>query len=105
MNIEHVFIIRLDMIKSKNNKEDFLVDCIISAGELDKSGHRFLDNDLKVYEVVKHNVPYSEFLKWNNSIECLNRILELEKIGRERFGDEYYMKYIVCHYCTSPKKD
>lgn len=91
--------------QSENIKEDFLVDCIITAGELDESGYMFLDNDLKVHEIVKHNVPYSEFLRWSNSIECLNRIMELERIGREKLGDEYYMKYTVCHYCTSPEKD
>ena len=87
-------------------KEDFLVDCVITAGELDPKwyGH-FLNNDLLVHEVVKHNVPYSKFLEWSNSIECLNRIRELEEIGRKRFGEDHWMKYRVCHFCTSPHKD
>ena len=87
-------------------KEDFMVDCVITAGELDPEwyGH-FLDNDLHVHEVVKHNVPYSEFLEWSGSCECIKRIQELEEIGRKRFGEDYWMKYSVCHFCTAPHKD
>ena len=85
--------------------KDFMVDCMITAGELDKSGYRFLDNDLKVVEVAKHNVPYSEFLEWIDSEECRKRIRELEQIGRDRFCEDYWMKYRVCHFCTSPSKD
>ena len=87
-------------------KKDFMVDCMITAGELDPHwyGH-FLDNDLRVHEVALHNVPYSKFLEWRHSSECWNRIQELEQIGRKRFGDDYWMKYRVCHFCTSPQKD
>ena len=83
-------------------KEDFLVDCIIQAGELDKSGYRFVDNDLHVVEVAKHNVPYSQFLEWSGSFECMKRVRELEEIGRKKFGPDYYMKYSVNFFCTSP---
>ena len=86
-------------------KEDFLVDCMITAGELDGTGHRFLNNELKVVEVAKHNVPYSEFLNWTSSSELQKRKRELELIGREKFGPDYYMKYCVCYFCTSPHKD
>ena len=87
-------------------KEDYLVDCIITAGELDPNryGH-FLDNDLLVKEVVMHNVPYSRFLEWSGSYECMKRIRELEEIGRNRFGEDHWIKYSVCHFCTSPHKD
>lgn len=83
-------------------KEDFMVDCVIMAGELDPNwyGH-YLKNDLFVTEVAKHNVPYSKFLEWSGSCECMQRIRELEEIGRKRFGDDYWMKYEVCHFCTS----
>ena len=86
--------------------KDFMVDCMITAGELDPNwyGH-FLNNDLRVSEVAKHNVPYSEFLEWKYSAECLNRLQELEEIGRKRFGDDYWLKYKVCYFCTSPHKD
>lgn len=87
-------------------KEDFLVDCVITAGENDPNwyGH-YLKNNLFVAEVVKHNVPYSEFLAWSGSCECMKRIRELEEIGRKRFGEDYRMKYSVCCYCTTPHKD
>ena len=86
--------------------EDFLVDCVIVAGELDPNwyGH-YLDNDLYVTEIVQHTVPYSEFLKWSGSSECMKRIRDLEDVGRERFGDDHWMRYSVCHFCTSPSKD
>jgi len=83
-----------------DKKEDFLVDCMISAGELDESGYKFLDNDLRVLEVARHNVPYSEFEEWEVSPEFRKRMRELERIGRERFGQDYWMKYHVCHFCT-----
>ena len=86
-------------------KDDYRVDCIFQAGELDKSGYSFLDNDLKVFEVVKHNVPYSEFKKWRESPECLKRRQELEAIGRKRFGEDYWMKYQVCCFCCLAEKD
>lgn len=87
-------------------KEDFMVDCVIMAGELDPNwyGH-YLKNDLFVTEVAKHNVPYSKFLEWSGSCECIKRKRELEEIGRKRFGEDYWMKYSVCHFCTSPHKD
>lgn len=87
-------------------KEDFMVDCVIAAGERDPNHYgKWLDNDLRHYEVAKHNVPYSEFLNWSGSSECMNRIRELEEIGRARFGEDHWMKYSVCHFCTSPSKD
>ena len=86
-------------------KEDFLVDCMITAGELDKTGHYFLDNDLKVTEVAKHNIPYSKFNEWMISPERWKRVRELEQIGKDRFGEDWWMKYEVCSFCTSPHKD
>ena len=88
-----------------DQKEDFLVDCVIQAGELDESGYRFKKNDLYVVEVAKHNVHYSEFKKWIISDEKFKRQRELEAKAKERFGEEYWMKYQVCCFCTSPSKD
>ncbi len=89
-----------------DKNEDFMVDCVITAGELDPNwyGH-FLDNDLHVHEVAKHNVPYSEFQRWMDSTERWERVKALEKIGRDRFGKDYWMKYRVCCFCTSPSND
>ena len=87
-------------------KEDFLVDCMITAGELDPNWHgHFLDNDLHVVEVAKHNVPYSEFSRWIVSDERFKRQRELEAKAKERFGDGYWTKYEVCCFCTTPSKD
>ena len=83
------------------DKKDFRVDCIISAGELDESGYRFKNNDLRVLEVAKHNVPYSEFESWLDSAETSKRRLELEKIGRERVG----MNYEVNLFCTTASEN
>lgn len=85
--------------------EDYLVDCVIQAGELDRSGYTFVDNDLYIVEVAKHNVPYSKFQEWMQSNERWNRVRELEKIGEDQFGKDYWMKYEVCCFCTSPHKD
>ena len=86
--------------------KDFMVDCIISAGELDQERRgRYLYNELKVFEIVKHNVPYSEFLNWSGSEECWKRVKELEQIGKDKFGEDHWRKYSVCYFCTTPSKD
>ena len=87
------------------NQEDFLVDCVITAGELDESGYRFKNNDLNVFETVKHNVPYSEFVRWISSPERFRRERELYAKAKERFGETSWMKYEVCCFCTSPSED
>lgn len=90
----------------KDKKEDFLVDCVITAGELDPNWHgHFLDNDLRHHEIAKHNVPYSQFNEWMNSSERWNRVRELEQIGKDHFGKDWWMKYEVCCFCTTPHKD
>ena len=87
-------------------KDDFLVDCMITAGELDPDHYgKWLDNDLRHCEVARHNVPYSQFEEWINSPERWKRVRELEQIGRDRFGKDWWMKYEVCCFCTSPHKD
>lgn len=86
-------------------KKDFLVDCVIQAGELDESGYHFKKNDLYVVEVAKHNVPYSEFRKWIISDERFKRESELEAKAKEHWGKEYWKHYEVCCFCTTPAKD
>ena len=81
-------------------------DCIISAGEIDPNHYgKYLDNELRVQEVVKHNVTQEEVDEWFGSIERIKRIRELERIGREKFGRDYWMKYSVNYYYTLAHKD
>ena len=76
-------------------------DCIISAGETDPNRYgKFLDNEMRVHEVVKHNVTQKEVDEWLGSPERLKRIQELEKIGYKKFGHDYWMKYSVNYYYT-----
>ena len=86
-------------------KDDFLVDVIMTAGELTDDGYHFKDNDLKFKKVLKHNVPYSKFDDVRLSAERCSIQKELETKARERFGKEYWMKYQVCVFCTSASKD
>lgn len=86
-------------------KDDFLVDIIINAGELNESGYNFKDNDLKHHEVVKHNVLYSEFRDWLLSDDRFKRENALKDKARERWGKEWWMHYEVCCFCTTAAKD
>ena len=81
-------------------------DCIISAGERDPKRYgKFLDNELRVQEVVKHNVTGEEAQEWLKSTERLKRVFELEEIGRKKLGFDYVMKYSVNCYFTRARKD
>ena len=76
-------------------------DCIISAGERDPDRYgKYLDNEMRVKEVVKHNVTQEEVDKWLWSTERIERLKELEEIGRKKFGRDYWMKYSVNYYYT-----
>ena len=80
--------------------------CIIQAGELEPDGHRFVMNDLYNVEVVKNNVTRQEADEWLGSPECMKRVRELEQIGEEKFGKDYWqLKYGVYYFCTSAMKD
>jgi len=94
-------------VKSDNEiDKNFMVNCVITAGEDDPNRYgKWLDNDLRHFEIVKHNVPYSEFLEWMNSVERWNRVRELEKIAEEKLGKDYWTKYNVCCFCTIASKD
>ena len=83
-----------------------LYDCMITAGQLDHDHYgRFLDNDLKVVEVAKHNVTQGEVDAWLGSAECLRRVRELELFGREKFGKDYWMEWEVCYFYTTAHPD
>ena len=86
--------------------KEFRYACVITAGELDPNWYvHYLKNDLYHIEVVKNNVTREEVDKWLGSLECLKRVRELEQIGREKFGEDYWMKYSVSYFCTSAMKD
>lgn len=76
--------------------------CVITAGELDPNwyGH-YLKNDLYHVEVVKNNVTMAEAQAWHGSPECMKRVHELEQIGKEKFGKDYWMKWNVSYFFTS----
>ena len=81
-------------------------DCIISAGEKDPNRYgEYLDNELRVYEVVKHNVTGEEAQKWLKSRERLERVFELERIGREKLGCNNWTKYSVTSYFALAHND
>jgi hypothetical protein len=81
--------------------KEVLFDCIISAGEIDPNHYgKFLDNEMRVQEVVKHNVTGEEAQEWLKSRERLERVFELDRIGREKFGRDSWMKYSVNSYFT-----
>ena len=81
-------------------------DCIISAGERDPNRYgKYRDNEMRVMEVVKHNVTEKEAKEWLNSMERLKRVLELEEIFRKKFGPDYWMKYSVNYYFTLAHND
>ena len=79
--------------------------CVIQAGELEPNGHRFIKNELYHVEVVKNNVSMEEAQKWCGSPECIKRVCELEQIGEEKFGKDYWLKYNVYYFFTSAMKD
>ena len=91
--------------KAQKQQEDRF-DCMITAGQIDhkRYGH-FVENDLRVCEVAKHNVTLQEAQAWLNSPECWKRICELEDFGREKFGKEHWMEWEVCHFFTMASKD
>lgn len=59
-----------------------LCDCVISYGELDPEWYGKYKNSKT--EIVKHNVTEQEAKDWCGSVECLKRVQELEKLGREK---------------------
>jgi len=81
-------------------------DCVITAGQIDHEHYgQFVKNDLRVHEVVKHNVTLQEAQAWLDSPERWKRTQELERFGREKFGKDYWMEWEVCHFFTTASKD
>ena len=82
---------------------DVLCDCVISYGELDPERYGKYKNSKR--EIVKHNVTEQEAKDWYGSIERFKRVQELEKLGREKYGDDYWMKWKVSYFYTLAHKD
>lgn len=80
-----------------------LFDCIIAAGELDPKWYGHYKKDTVIREVAKHNVTAEEAKAWHGSHECMKRVWELEDLGQEKFGKEYWMKWDVSHFWTTAK--
>ena len=55
--------------------------------------------------MVKHNVTREESLAWHGSAECMKRVYELEALGREKFGEDFWMKWGVSYFWTIAEKD
>ena len=81
-----------------------LFDCVITYGELDPDWYGHYKDGFKK-EIVKHNVTQQEAQKWHGSWECLKRVRELELLGREKFGKDYWMKWNVSYFWTTAAKN
>lgn len=92
---------------ARDDKEQ-LFDCMITYGELD-SGDPWWYNSYKkgTYrrEVAKHNVTEEEAKAWHGSAECMKRVHELEDLGREKFGKDYWMKWGVSYFWIIVSED
>ena len=88
----------------RNDKEQ-LFDCMITCGERDPERYGHYKEGTGFREVVKHNVTEQEALEWYDSAECMKRVQELEDIGREKFGEDHWMKWKVSYFWTTAAKD
>ena len=82
-----------------------LFDCIITCGERDPERYGHYKEGTVVREVVKHNVTEEEAKAWLGSAECIMRVQELKALGREKFGEDLWMKWKVCYFWTTAAKD
>lgn len=81
-----------------------LFDCVITYGELDPKWYGHYKDGYKT-EIVKHAVSQQEAQAWHGSLECLKRVQELERLGREKFGKDHWMKWDVSYFWTTAAKD
>ena len=92
---------------ARNGKEQ-LFDCMITYGERDPEDPKWYSSYKKgTYrrEVVKHNVTEEEAKAWYGSAECMKRVYELEDLGREKFGEDHWMKWNVSYFWTIATED
>ena len=78
-----------------------LFDCMITCGEIDQEWYGHYKEGTVTREVVKHNVTQEEALAWHGSPECMKRVHELEELGREKFGEDYWRKWSVSYFWTT----
>ena len=78
-----------------------LFDWMITGGESDQEGYGHYKEGTVTREVVKHNVTQEEALAWHGSPECMKRVCELEELGREKFGEDYWRKWSVSYFWTT----
>ena len=78
-----------------------LFDCIITCGELDPVRYGHYKEGTVTREVVKHNVTQEEALAWHGSYECMKRVQEFVELGRDKFGEDYWMKWSVSYFWTT----
>ena len=93
------------MEKMARNDKEQLFDCIITCGERDPEWYGHYKKGTVIREVAKHNVTREEALAWHGSAECMKRVYELEDIGREKFGEDHWMKWSVSYFWTTAAKD
>ena len=89
---------------ARHDKEQ-LFDCIITCGERDPERYGHYKEGTAVREVVKHNVTLEEAQAWHGSAECMKRVHELEAIGREKLGEDLWMKWNVNYFLTIAAKE
>lgn len=93
------------MEKTANIDKEQLFDCIITCGERDPEWYGHYKKGTVIREVAKHNVTHDEALAWHGSAECMKRVYELEDLGREKFGEDHWMKWNVSYFWTTAAKD
>ncbi len=93
------------MILSMEDNKEELFDCMITAGELDPEWYGHYKKDTVILEVAKHNVTEEEAKAWLHSAECAKRVQELENLGREKFGEDHWMKWNVSYFWVIAAKD
>lgn len=78
-----------------------LFDCMITCGELDQERYGHYKEGTVTREIVKHNVTQEEALAWHGSPECMKRVCEIDDLGREKFGEDYWRKWGVSYFWTT----
>ena len=92
-------------MKTKTARPKELFDCMITYGELDPERYGRYKEGAVVRETARRNVTMEEAMAWRGSPECMKRVQELERLGREKFGADYWMKWDVSYFWTTATED